>query len=69
MRLSRFRKFIDELDDTRSPDLDPTITVVVQDPFAIGSTPSTPVKSISIGFDWDAWQIMLRTEDQLYKNK
>lgn len=70
MKLSEFRKLIDELDDTIPPYSDPVVTVKErQDPFAIGSTPSTPVKSISIGFDWDAWQIMLRTEDPLYKDK
>ena len=70
MKLSEFRKLIDELDDTRSPYSDPIVTVKVkQNSVIIGFTPSTPVKSISVGFDWDAWQIMLRTEDPLYKDK
>lgn len=68
MKLSEFRKLIDELDDARPPYSDPVVTVKVrQNSVVIGSTPLTPVKYISPGFYWDAWQIMIHTEDQLYK--
>lgn len=66
MKIHEFRKLIDQIDDAESEYSDKEVTVVVKD-YSLGSTPSSVVKSVSVGFDWDMWQIMIHTEDVLYK--
>lgn len=66
MNIHEFRKLIDQIDDAEPDYSDKEVTVVVED-YSLGSTPSSVVKSVSVGFDWDMWQIMIHTEERLYR--
>lgn len=67
MRLSEFRRTVDLIDDQCPEYDDPEVTVVISEA-CLGSTPSSRVKKIYAGFDWDKWQVMIKTEDRLFKN-
>lgn len=66
MKIHEFRKLIDQIDDAEPEYSDKEVTVVISG-HSFGNTPSSKVKSVSVGFDWDMWQIMIHTEDRLYK--
>lgn len=66
MKLSKFRELIDRIDDAQPEHSDPEVTVVVRE-YSIGSTPSSRVRNVVSGFDWDSWQVMIHTEDPLIK--
>ena len=66
MNIHEFRKLIDQIDDAEPEYSDKEVTVVVSG-YSLGSTPSSVVKSVSVGFDWDMWQIMIHTEERLYR--
>ena len=60
MKLSEFRKIIDLIDDAQPDYNDPEVTVVVHE-CSLSSTPSSRVRNVVSGFDWDSWQVMIYT--------
>lgn len=66
MKLSKFRELIDQIDDAQPEHSDPEVTVVVRE-CSLGSTPSSRVRNVVHGFDWNSWQVMIYTEDSLLK--
>ena len=69
MNIHDFRKLVDDIDDSLDGDRDKDVTVKIFDDSnkIYLSTPSTKVKGIISGFDWDNWQIIIETEDRLCK--
>lgn len=67
MNIHEFRKMIDDIADTLPEYSGKEVTVMceINDNRVFGSHPSTRVTGIIQGFDWDSWQIMLRTENKL----
>lgn len=46
--------------------MDADVEIQVSVPYAtIGGTPTTPVKSASMGFDWDSGKFIIRPEEKL----
>lgn len=68
MKLSEFRRRIDALDDAKALGSDPEVTVKVYGGGVIG-TPSSPIISVSPGFDWDSGKVIITTEDVLFCRK
>ena len=69
MNIHDFIKLVDNIDDSLPEYCDKDVTVRIFDDSnkMYLSTPSTKVKSIMSGFDWDNWQIIIETEDRLCK--
>lgn len=69
MNIHEFRRMIDDIADSVPEYSDKEVTVIVMPNSGevFGGTPSTKVTGIISGFDWDGWQIMIRTEDRLIK--
>ena len=69
MNIHEFRRMIDDISDSEPEYSDKEVTVIIKgdDGKVFGSTPSTKVTGVISGFDWDGWQIMIRTEDRLVK--
>lgn len=69
MNIHEFRRMIDDIADSvpEYSDKEVTVIVVPNNGEVFGGTPSTKVTGIISGFDWDEWQIMIRTEDRLIK--
>lgn len=69
MNIHEFRRMIDDIADSEPEYSDKEVTVIVvpNNGEVFGGTPSTKVTGIISGFDWDGWQIMIRTEDRLIK--
>ena len=67
MNIHEFRKMIDDIDDALPDYSDKVVTVrvVCDDDRVFGSSPSVKVTGIIEGFDWDSWQIMIKTEKRL----
>jgi hypothetical protein len=66
MDIHTFRKLIDNIDNSLPDYSDKEVTVMLSMP-SIGATASSRVKDVSMGFDWDNWQVMIGTEDRLIK--
>ena len=79
MNIHEFRKIIDDIDDALPDYSDKVVTVRIvgdknfvpskDDDRVFGSSPSVKVTGVIQGFDWDAWQIMLSTEQPLFVKK
>lgn len=41
------------------------VRIVVRRDFAVGGTPSVPVKAVSCGFDWDHTKFLITPEQNL----
>lgn len=69
MNIHEFRRMIDNIADSVPEYSDNEVTVMVMpnNGEVLGSIPSTKVTGIIPGFDWDGWQIIIRTEDKLVK--
>lgn len=69
MNIHEFRRMIDDIADSEPEYSDKEVTVIVvpNNGEVFGGTPSTKATGIIPGFDWDGWQIMIRTEDRLIK--
>ncbi|HFK1643442.1 TPA: hypothetical protein ACGZY5_004454 [Escherichia coli] len=60
MKFYKFSELVNRiLSNNHSHRRDIDVTIVVHSPGSIGSTPSVEVKSIQVGFDWDAGQVMI----------
>lgn len=68
MTIHEFRKLIDSIDDSIPEYSDKRVTVRVSGEYGIGSVPSTEVTHVFNGFDLDSWQVVLLTEDALFRN-
>lgn len=69
MNIHEFRQMIDDIADREPEYSDREVTVMVKpmnDEY-FGGTLSTKVTGVIDGFDWDSWQIIIRTEDRLVK--
>ena len=68
MKLSEFRRRIDALADAQTLHSDPEVTVRVYRN-GVGGTPTSPIISVSPGFDWDSGKVIITTEDVLFCRK
>jgi hypothetical protein len=70
MNIHNFRKLIDIIDDNEPSYSDKEVTVKMCNINNIaGSTPSSRVINVCSGFDWDGWQILICTQDKLFKKE
>lgn len=67
MKIHEFRKLIDQIDDAERAYSDKEVTVVLFEKGSIGATPSTKVRDVHVGIDWNGGQIMIYTQDKVQK--
>lgn len=67
MKIHEFRKLIDKIDDAERDYENKEVTVVLSEKGSVGATPSIKVRDAHVGFDWDAGQIMIYTQDKVQK--
>jgi hypothetical protein len=67
MKLSELLPLLNHIADGYLPDKDLTICIPIYGMNTIGADPTSIVRNISVGFDWDKGKLMLWTEDKLTK--
>lgn len=67
MQILEFKKILDDICSRRDPERLEGIRVCVpiETVGAVGGTPTTNIKSVQLGFDWDNNKLMLYTEKKL----
>lgn len=65
MKFSELKQFID-LYDNRVYREDPEVVVKIKLPYStVGAMPTVKVKSVHMGFDWDAGKLIIYPEEEL----
>jgi hypothetical protein len=64
MKLSELKQFVDLY--YRPGHEDPEVVIQIKLPYStVGGTPTSKIKNISMGFDWDKGKFILRPEESL----
>lgn len=66
MKLSELHRIVNLYHDEEKQWNDPTVVIAIKLPYStVGGQPTEPVKSASIGFDWDAGKFIIYTDRDL----
>jgi len=63
MKFSELKQFVDLYDDFRE---DPEVVIKIKLPYStVGAMPTIKVRSVHMGFDWDAGKLIIYPEEEL----
>ena len=63
MKFNELKQYIDLYDDFRE---DPEVVIKIKLPYStVGAMPTVKVRSVHMGFDWDAGKLIIYPEEEL----
>ncbi len=66
MKLSELHRIVNLYYDADKPHRDQDVMIAIKLPFkTVGAIPMTPVKTASLGFDWEAGKFIIHPEENL----